>query len=172
MQGEINKAEEILEYLKKIKPDINLVPYFLCTYYLSQIIYNTHKLEKALADGNRPNITLYRKQTLKAARVAIKTARKSAADLTESLKLMGTFFWILGKQRTALRWWEKSIKEGERLGARLELSRTFWEVSRRLSEENSRFSNLGGISGEQYKDRARSMFREMNLEWDLKKFDG
>ncbi len=172
MQGEIDKAEEILEYLRKIKPDINLVPYFLCTYYLTQIIFNTQKLEKAIEDGNRSEMALYRKKTLKTAKVAIKTARKSAADITESLKLMGTYYWILGKQRTALRWWDRSIKEGERLGARLELSRTLWEVGRRLSEENSRFPNLGGISAEQYKDKARSMFREMNLEWDLKKFDG
>jgi hypothetical protein len=137
MQGEIDQAEEVLEYLRKIKPDINLVPYFLCTYYLTQMIFDIQKLEKAITGGNRSEIAMYRKRAL-----------------------------------TALKWWDKGIKEGERLGARLELSRTFWEVGRRLSEENSRFPNLGGISAKQYQDKARSMFLEMNLEWDLKKFDG
>lgn len=170
MQGEIDKAEEALEYLRKIKPDINLVPYFLCTYYLTQMIFDIQKLEKAITNGNRSEIALYQKRALNTAKVAIKTARKIAADITESLKLMGTYFWILGKQRIALKWWDKSIKEGERLGARLELSRTFWEVGRRFSEENSRFKKLNGISAKQYLDKARSMFLEMNLEWDLKKF--
>ena len=87
--------------MRRIKPDINLVPYFLCTFYLTQMIFDTQQLEKAITDKNRSEIAMYRKRALKTAKVAIKTARKSAADITESLKLMGTYYWILGKQRMA-----------------------------------------------------------------------
>jgi serine/threonine protein kinase/tetratricopeptide (TPR) repeat protein len=169
MQGEIENAEEELEYLRRIKPDINLVPYFLCTFSISQVILDICKLEEAIKKKDKLGSDFYQKRALHTAREAIKNSYRIAADVTESLKLMGVYYWILGKQRRAIKCWERSINEGERLGSRLELSRTFMEVGVRLSEEQSRFKNIKGIEAHQYLGKAKSMFKDMELEWDLRK---
>jgi len=53
-------------------------------------------------------------------------------DRVEIFKLMGTCNWLIGKQKNAIGWWGKAIKEGERLGAMPELSHTYMEVGNRL----------------------------------------
>ena len=62
----------------------------------------------------------------------------------------------------------KPVKEGERLGARLELSRTYFEVGKRLVETGSKFKALNGIQAEVYLEKANVLFKEMDLQWDLK----
>ena len=74
---------------------------------------------------------------------------------------------LVAKQKAALKWWHRSIREGERLGARLELSRTYFEVGVRLLEAESKFKALNGIKAQEYLTKARVLFEEMDLQWDL-----
>ena len=80
---------------------------------------------------------------------------------------MGIYYWVTGRQRKALQWWRRSIREGERIFARLELSRTYMEVGKRLLEPKSRYKELNGMTAEECLQKARTMFEEMDLEWDL-----
>ena len=80
---------------------------------------------------------------------------------------MGVYYWITKRQKKALKWWSRSIKEGEHLGARLDLSRTYFEVGKRLLEEDSKHKVLNGIKAEEYLEKARVLFEEMGLQWDL-----
>ena len=80
---------------------------------------------------------------------------------------MGIYYWLTNKRKKALKWWRRSIKEGECLGARPELSRTYFEVGKRLLEPESRYHELDGITAEDYLEKARTMFEEMDLQWDL-----
>ena len=106
-------------------------------------------------------------ETVKGTRAVILDTRKTAPGRTEAYKLMGTYFWLIGKQRKALAWWKRSIKEGERLGARPELCRTYMEVGKRLMESQSKYRELNGLGGEDYLNKARTMFQDMGLQWDL-----
>ena len=99
--------------------------------------------------------------------VPMQTMMVKAYHITEALKLMGTCCWITGRQGRALKWWRRSINEGERIDARLELSRCYFEVAKRLNEPESKFKQLDGISAEEYLNRAKEMFLEMDLQWDL-----
>ena len=63
------------------------------------------------------------------------------------------------------------MKEGERLGARLELSRTYFEVGKRLIEPESKYQKLNGIKAEEYLKKAKTLFEEMDLQWDLDELD-
>jgi hypothetical protein len=65
----------------------------------------------------------------------------------------------------------KLAKERELLGARLELFRTYMEVGIHLIEPNSKYKELNGISAEEYLEKARTMFEEMDLQWDLNELD-
>ena len=84
---------------------------------------------------------------------------------------MGEYYWLIGKQKKALKWFDKSIKEGERLGARPDLSRTYMEVGKRLLEPPQQIRELNGIDARDYLDKAETMFKEMDLEWDLEQLE-
>jgi hypothetical protein len=84
---------------------------------------------------------------------------------------MGVYYWLIGKQMKAMKWWSKSIQEGQRLNDRLELSRTYFEIGKRLSEPNSPFRELNGISAAEYLNKAKTMFEEMDLQWDLEQLE-
>jgi hypothetical protein len=49
----------------------------------------------------------------------------------------------------------------------LELSRTYFEVGKRLLEPTSKYKDLDGIKVWDYLEKARVMFEEMDLQWDL-----
>ena len=117
--------------------------------------------------GNQSEIRKNRKSGSSTGSKAVKCSKKAYVYRTEALRLMGTYYWLIGEQRKAIKWWGKSIQEGERLGARLEVSRTYFEVGKRLLEEKSKYKELNGIKAEEYLDKAKTMFEEMDLQWDL-----
>lgn len=84
---------------------------------------------------------------------------------------MVTFYWLINKQKKSLKWFDKSIKEGERLGARPDLSCTYFEVGKRLLEPQSKYKHLNGITAEKYLEKARGLFEEMDLKWDLEQLE-
>lgn len=98
-------------------------------------------------------------------------SQKAAPEKTEAYRLMGTYCWLAREQKRAVKWWARSLKEGERLGARLELSRTYFEIGRRFVEKESKYKEFNGIRAEEYLDMARSMFEKMSLKWDLERLE-
>ena len=73
----------------------------------------------------------------------------------------------IGKQKKALKWWDKAIKKGEAFGAYPDLSRTYFEIGKRLNEPDIKHKELNGITAEEYLKKAKTMFEEMDLQWDL-----
>jgi hypothetical protein len=51
------------------------------------------------------------------------------------------------------------------------LSRTYFEVGKRLLEPNSKYKELNGITADEYLEKARTLFVEMDLQWDLDELD-
>lgn len=45
------------------------------------------------------------------------------------------------------------------------------EIGKRLLEEKSKYRELNGISAEEYLGKARAMFAEMDIQWDLDELD-
>jgi len=66
--------------------------------------------------------TSQKKRTFNSAKKALKTANKCALDKVEALKLMGSFFWLINKQKKALKYWVQSISDAKKMGSSLELS--------------------------------------------------
>ncbi len=50
-------------------------------------------------------------------------------------------------------------------------ARTDMEIGKRLLEPESKYRELNGTNAEQYLENARTMFEELNLEWDLNELD-
>ncbi len=171
MMGDIKEAENLLDSAKKVLAEITVVPYYLSHFLLTQFIMNIYRLKKSIKAGNKAEIAINRKRSIKIGKRAVKNSRKEANDRTETYKLMGVYFWLINKQTKARNWWNKSIKEGEHLGARLELSRTYMEIGKRLLEPNSKYKSMNRIKAEEYLVKARIMFEEMDLQWDLDELD-
>ena len=94
-----------------------------------------------------------------------------AIDATQILRLTGGYYWLINKQKKALNWWGRAIKKGEALGARPDLARTFFEIGKSLLEPDSKYKELNGITADEYLEKARTLFEEMDLQWDLDELD-
>ncbi len=80
---------------------------------------------------------------------------------------MGLYYWLIGQQGKSIKWWEKTIQEGERLGAKPDLSRTYFELGKRLLDPESKYKEVNGIEGKGYLEKAGILFEEMGLERDI-----
>ncbi len=168
---DIKGAEESLLLAEEYHAVATPIPYYNSNLLLCLLILNLQKLEEALQANDLSEIKRIQKKTIKIGRKAVRNSRKAASDRTEALRLMGTTCWLINKPQKALNWWKKSIMEGERLEARLELSRTYMEVGRRLLELKGKDKTLNNISAQEYLAKARIMFKEMGLQYDLDEFD-
>jgi tetratricopeptide (TPR) repeat protein len=171
MMGYIKKAGESLQYANMIRCEIELVPFQLSNFYRSQLEYDLYLLKESISNGNKSEIFEYRKKAFKSSKMLLKVSRKVAQHRTESYKLTGMYYWLINKQKKALKSWRKAIEEGEHLGARLELSRAYFEVGKRLLEARSKYKMLNGIKAQEYLGKARVLFEEMDLQWDLDELD-
>jgi class 3 adenylate cyclase len=171
LRGDMADAESTLQYSRKIRPEINLPPYFYSPYLLSELLFDLHRLEAAMKGEERSDSRKIRKKAYKTAKAAIRFSRRASADLAESYRIMGIYRWICGKQKKALAWFEKSVKVCEQFGGRLELARTCLEIGQKLSETQSRYHQLNGKDADEYLDNARVLFREMDLDWDLNELE-
>jgi len=80
---------------------------------------------------------------------------------------MGEYYWLIGKHWKAFKWWDKTLKVGEELVARPDLSRTYFEIGRSLLDPKSNYKEWNSLSANEYLEKARSMFKEMDLQYDL-----
>ncbi len=167
MAGDIEKPKKSLRQANKIRFEVDSVPWQLSHFCRSQLEYDLYCLEESLRIGNKADSVTYRRKATKSCTMMLKISRKVAQHRTESHRLMGVYYWLNKKQKKALKCWNKSIEEGNRLGAHLELSRTYFEIGKRLTETESRHTRLNGIKAEEYLERARVLFEKMNLQWDL-----
>jgi len=171
MAGDISGAEKSLSCVKENLSEIKAIPYPLASFLNVQFILDIHTLEESTRTGKKTLSAENRRKVLKTGRKSLNTSSKFVGNRTEALRLMGKYYWLIGKQRRAIKWWNKSIQEGERLGARPELSRTYMEVGKRLLEPHSKYKELNGLGAEEYLNKARTMFEEMDLQWDLEELE-
>ena len=138
---------------------------------LGQFLLDLHFLERALAEDNDSDISRYSKITYQSGRRAIKNSKKYAFGRAELLRLMGLYYWFIGKQKKAIGFWENGITEAERLGARVECARIYMEIGRRCREMRARDLKVNGIDPDEYLKKARILFEEMGLQQDLVQLD-
>jgi class 3 adenylate cyclase/tetratricopeptide (TPR) repeat protein len=172
LMKDIHGAEMSLLQLKElISHEEQIVPFYICSFLMGQFLFDLYMLEDAIHSNEKSKISHCRKKAYHSGKAAVKNSMKYAADKTEAFKLMGVYDWLIGRQRKALSWWDKSIKIGEYLGAWPELARTYMEVGKRLMEKKSKFQQLNDIKAEEYLKKARVLFKEMELDWDLEQLD-
>ena len=140
---------------------------FKTTLILSDLVINLHHLENNTRKKDDPEIKKYTRKTRKSIKIGIRIAGKIADDRVELLKCTGTYYWLVGKKRTALKWWYKGMQAGERMQALPELARLYAEVARRLNEHDDKVKRFHNLSPDQLRTKAIGLFEQLNLETDL-----
>ena len=171
----LNNVEGAMEPLSQAKRIIEqrrfIPPPYTAPYFVAQFLMDICLLKRAITVTDKPDISTRRKIALHSGKRALRKLRKFAPYRTKTLRLMGEYYWLVGKQKKALKWWDKAIKKGEELGARPDLSRTYFEIGKRLLEPDSKYKKLNGFTADEYLEKAKTMFLDMDLQWDLDELD-
>jgi tetratricopeptide (TPR) repeat protein len=166
--NDMDGAKESLANARKIIDQHKyLMPVLSMQYFISQFMADVILLKDAFISKDRKNLSKLKKKARLSGKKALNTSKKFAVHSVEALRLMGKYYWIIGNQKKALKWWDRAIKTGEELGARPDLSRTYLEIGKSLLEPTSNHKELNGITANAYLEKARIMFEEMDLQWDL-----
>jgi tetratricopeptide (TPR) repeat protein len=171
MLEDLEGAKACLNEQLDIRSNAFLVPYYLSYFVFVRSLYYVYCLEEAVKRGDENQIRQFAVESQKWGSQTLKVSKKFKRHRVEILRLMGTRSWLLGEHKQALKWWSESIEAGERLKFRPDLSRTYFEIGKRLSEPNSPYRELNGISSSDYLNKAKTMFEEMGLQWDLEQLE-
>jgi tetratricopeptide (TPR) repeat protein len=171
MMGAIQKAQECLERADRIRLQTETAPYQLSSLFKTQSDLDLYRLKEATKSGNRAEIDEFQMKAFKSFKLLQKVAQKVAYHRTDSYRLAGAYYWTINKHEKALRQWHQALQEGERLGARPQLARLYFEVGRSLLDSKDKPMKLDGLKGEEYLEKARVLSEEMRLESALEKLD-
>jgi class 3 adenylate cyclase len=163
----INQANRIVEKIGIT----NIPPAFYLYFLLSEFRHFLSRSIDLVPTEDKTEYNEIMKRLSKIEKAANSASRKSAVHNTEFNRLKAIYQWFKNNQKKALKWFDKSIKEGERLGARPDLSRTYMEVGKRLMEPKSKYKHLNGITANEYLEKAKVLFEEMDLQWDLEQLE-
>jgi hypothetical protein len=168
LQGNLEAAERTLGTTEAlIRRAGQVSPWHLSEYALSRLHCDLARLEHALAAGERTAARVLGQRARASGKHAIRIAKKVAKARTEGFRLAGRLCWLLGRRAKALDWWSRSLAEGERLGARPELARTYLEIADCLGTPLGRQYRVNGMDAQACLERARRSFTDMDLHWDL-----
>jgi len=163
-QSKIAEARANLAEAKKL---VNVVKIpIVITHYLIADCY-IQIMEFKIKVTENPNI----KNMLKTTKLLIKQSDKARFNYTEAYRLQAIVYQISNKPNKAILNFEKSINAGLKSGVNLELSRTYFEAGKFLRDPNNKKDRINGLNGTECLLKAKSMFEEMNLEWDLKEYE-
>ncbi|MBI5582823.1 MAG: AAA family ATPase [Deltaproteobacteria bacterium] len=165
--GHINEAIETIKEAHRINAQTEILPVHLGDLFNAQALIDLARLDQAITEGKRSEHSQLSRKAAKSIKRCLKNAKKAASYLTEALRLKGHYYRLNGDDQRALTWWSKAIQEGERLGARPDLARTYFEVGKILLGSNNQYRELSSLSAQEYLDKAEKLFREMDLQWDL-----
>jgi len=147
----ISQASKIYEKQSKI-----IMYDFLGPYVAARLFIDVEQLRYTIRSGISTEIAHNCKQTGKSVKIALQVSRKYAPYKTKILRLTGLYYWLIGKQKKALK---------------PDLSRTYFEVGKHLLKPQSEYKQLNGIDAKGYLEKAKKMFEDMDLQWDLDELD-
>jgi class 3 adenylate cyclase/tetratricopeptide (TPR) repeat protein len=164
LAGRTEAAEASLAQAREVVAQAGvLVPHHRIRYAVAQASYDLFRLEQALAQPDRTAGRRLLPIAGKSVRQVVALSAKAAYDRTEAARLMACWLWLQGRRSEAMEWYLRSLRQAERLGARVELALSFEEIARRLAEAGGRPAELNGLTEAQYRELAHTLRQEMGL---------
>ncbi|MCD4730323.1 MAG: hypothetical protein K8R74_06975, partial [Bacteroidales bacterium] len=164
LTGEIEEAAALILKAEESLSKIGRFVIWRSKFFLVKS-YVFMKLAKHEKDNKKRNE--YWSTSLKASKNAIKSSKMVAPKAVEANRLRAIILWENEKNKAAFKSFKTTIKIGESFNARLELSRTYFELGKFLSDPKTKYNELNGHSVSHYLEKARAMFKDMDLQWDL-----
>jgi len=167
LMGDMEEAGKSLDKANRIRPAVMAVPYQLSCLNRSQFEYYLCRMEDSLRAGHRKEFSEYRKNAFTSGKMLLKNCQKAAMYRTESYRLWGVYNWLIQERKNAFKWWHKALSEGERLGARPQVARTYAEMGTRLCGIRGESSGPDASRAKEPLEKAKTMFRNLGLHQDL-----
>jgi len=165
----LNESEEAVKNLleaEKLVQQSKIVKIYICEYLLAKCHYEIALLRKEQS----LNQTKWNK-LLKTNDLLIRKARTVPSIQMEAYRLRAIVCWLINKQRKAFLCLDKSLELAQRLDAKPELARTCFETGKCLMDPKSKRKILRSKNGSEYLLKARSLFEELDLQWDLREYE-
>jgi class 3 adenylate cyclase/tetratricopeptide (TPR) repeat protein len=167
LQGELDAARDYLNKANEQLLSISIKLYqSMCL--LAEGVLLLEEIKANQPDNNNSDI-LYRKLS-KTTKALIKQSQNVYGNLTEAYRMRAIYHQLTGNPRRAKKYYKKSIDWANYYGTRLELSRTYFELGKFLSDPKTKHNQLNDLSGKDYLEKAKSMFEEMDLQRDLEEY--
>lgn len=167
----LNARESLYKVETILKKEKIKLPIQTYSYQTACFLLHLKLLEKYLNKNNRKLVKKHRKAALKAGRKAVKGTKLYAASRPENFRLMGSYYWLVGRKKKAFYWWNRSVEQSERLGARIELARTYMEIGKRLLEGKGKIRSFNSKNSEQCLALAEETFHKLGLSCDLEELE-
>jgi class 3 adenylate cyclase/tetratricopeptide (TPR) repeat protein len=159
-KGNLAKASEYHQIAVELSKKL-WTKYYLSTIELAGV--HLHMAKMKVNEPDKGDVADFLSITKK----LLKVSHNIHCYKTEAYRLRALALYHCGKQKAALSNFSRSIQFAQWYGARLELSRTFFETGKFLSDSNVKYNELNGHPAGYYLEEARTMFEEMDLQWDL-----
>ncbi len=167
LKDEIEAATLALEKAEKSRSEMETVPWQISMLLKGQAALALHLLKQTTRNGTKKVGLKYREKAAQACTALLKQSRCVAQHRTEACRMMGDYHWLIQKPKKAFKWWRRSVTVGRRLGARLELARSYFEIGQRLLDPKSPYTTMEGTEASGLLRKAREEFESMGLQWDL-----
>jgi len=167
LMKQTDEAAKSLDQANRIRSKANPAPLQFSAFYRSELEYYLCRLEDSVRKGQDEETAAHSRSVFKSGKLLAKACKKAAQFRTESYRLMGVYHWLTGDRKGALKWWHTAIGEGEDRLARPQQARTYAEMAIRSFAGNNMTSASDMSSAKEHRQKAKTMFREMELHRDL-----
>jgi tetratricopeptide (TPR) repeat protein len=164
---EAETAEKSLDQADRIRSEVKGTPMQVSFFCRSRFECALRPLEESLGEDSGEEPLADRRKALRFGKMLIKTCQKAALFRTDSYRLMGVYYWLAADRKKALKWWHKAVSEGETLGARPQLARTYAEMGLRLCELERESLEPDVSKAIEPLRMAKTMFLDLGLQHDL-----
>ena len=157
-------AKSDLSEVEKLMPQQKRIKIWHSTYLLAKAYLLTEELRR------NPEDTDFKNALLRTCRSAIKQSAMVPNNLIESHRICANALWMIGKKKKSIKHYLKSIEAAKKVNGRLELSRTYFDLGKRMLSNGS-IPNVNKLTGNDYLEKARQLFSAMNLTYDLEELE-
>jgi tetratricopeptide (TPR) repeat protein len=144
-------------------------PHYVAVYWIARVRLAQRLLEQAIASKDGGAVRRWRRVCKRDLWAAARNARRYALGRAEILMLQGRQCWLEGRRRRAVRSWQASIAEAQRLGSRLDEARARFQLGSSLLEAGDRSSTETGLAPEAQVALAHRLFDDLHASWDLER---
>ena len=167
LMDETEEAGKSLDKANQVRREAKVPPIQESIFQRSKFLYYLRRLEDALGRGHRKEVCEHRRNALKSGKMLIRTCRKAAFLGPESCRLMGVYHWLNKDPKNAFHWWHRAIVKGQSMATRPQLARTYAEMAVSACSVKGESSEPAVKRAEEYLQKARAMFSDMGLRYDL-----